>query len=124
MSHWRRIKSAAEWGFFYGIISWLLATGISNKIPTWGVWAIILSRVLLGVLIGIIRWEYPWWARGMLMGSIVNLPLAFIIRTLGVGWVQGFWPMFISGIIVGLLIEVSLRYGSAKEKGDSREHKK
>jgi len=110
MIQWKRVKSAAEWGFFYGVISWLLATGISNKIPTWGVWAIILSRTLLGLILGLVRWEFPWWARGLLLGTAVNLPLAGVVRWLGVGWSQGFWPMLVSGIVFGVLIELALKH--------------
>ena len=92
MIQWKRVKSATEWGFFFGVISWLLATGISNKMPAWGVWGIILSRTLMGFIIGIVRWEFVWWLRGLILGAAVSLPLAFVLRFLGVGWGQGFWP--------------------------------
>ena len=109
MIQWKRVKSATEWGFFFGVISWLLATGISNKIPAWGVWGIILSRTLMGFVIGIVRWEFVWWLRGLILGAAVSLPLAFVVRFLGVGWGQGFWPYLVSGIVFGLLLEVALR---------------
>lgn len=109
MIDWKRVKSASEWGFFFGIISWLLATGISNKIPGWGVWGIILSRTLLGFIIGILRWEFSWWKRGLIVGAVVNLPLAFLVRFLGVSWGQGFWPYWISGIAAGFFLELALR---------------
>ena len=114
MIQWKRVKSAAEWGFFYGVVSWLLATGISNKIPAWGVWGIILSRTLLGFIIGIVRWEFPWWVRGLVLGAIVNLPLSIVVRLLGVGWGQGFWPVLMSGIVFGFLIEWALRHRPSK----------
>lgn len=116
---WKRVKSATEWGFFFGIISWLLATGISNEIPGWGVWGIILSRTLLGFIIGILRWNFPWWKRGLIVGAAVNLPLAFVIRDLGVSWRQGFWPYWISGILAGFFLEVALRKRKVVDKDES-----
>jgi len=108
------VKSATEWGFFFGVVSWLLATGISNKIPAWGVWGIILSRTLMGFIIGIVRWEFSWWARGLVLGAIINLPLGIVVRLLGVGWGQGFWPMLVSGIVFGFLVELALRHTPLK----------
>ena len=118
MDNWRRVKSATEWGFFYGIISWLLATGITNKIPTIGIWAIILSRSLMGFIIGYVKWEFPWWARGMIIGGVLNLilsglvriPLGDIMSQIGFGWFRGFWLMLITGVVFGLLIELALRH--------------
>ena len=110
MTRWKRIRSATEWGFFFGVISWLLATGISNRIPALGVWGIILARTLMGFLIGVVRWEVPWWARGLVLAAAVNLPLGIVVRLLGVGWGQGFWPFLISGLVFGVCIELVLRY--------------
>ena len=118
MDNWRRVKSATEWGFFYGIISWLLATGITNKIPTIGIWGIILSRTLMGFIIGYVKWEFPWWARGMIIGGVLNLilsglvriPLGVIMSRIGFGWFRGFWLMLITGVVFGLLIELALRH--------------
>ena len=110
MIQWKRVKSATEWGFFFGVVSWLLATGISNRIPAAGVWGIILSRTLLGFIVGIVKWEFSWWVRGLVLGAAVNLPLGVLVRLLGVGWGQGFWPMLVSGMVFGLLIELGVRH--------------
>ena len=118
MSLWKRVKPAVEWGFFFGVVSWVLASGISNKIPTWGVWGIILSRTFLGLIIGFIKWDILWWARGILIGIAVNLPLAFVVQSLGAGWGKGFWPFLISGVLFGFLIEFVLRRRSLEDTAD------
>lgn len=109
MTKWKRIRSGAEWGLFFGIISFVIAFSISNKIPTWGIWAIILSRVFLGVIIGFIQYDMVWWLRGALLGTALNLPLAYITIRLGIALYQGFWPMLVTGIIFGILLEFVLR---------------
>ena len=116
MVRWKRIRTATEWGFFYGIISWLLATGFSNKIPAWGVWGIILSRMIMGCIIGFVRWEMAWWARGLLLGFLINIPMGLIVVFLGVRWTIGFIPMLITGMLFGLLIELSLRHKKEERK--------
>ncbi|RKY82843.1 hypothetical protein DRQ07_00140 [candidate division KSB1 bacterium] len=105
MQSWLRIKYAIEWGFFFGIISWLLSTGISSHIPTWGVWGIILSRTVMGFLSGAFIWKMPWLLRGVLISLAVNIPCGFVTMLLGVGLVTGFLSFVISGLIIGVLIE-------------------
>ncbi len=109
MIQWKRVRTATEWGFFYGIISWLLATGISNKIPGWGVWGIILSRTVMGCIIGFVRWDFPWWARGLSLGLGINIPMGLAVLLMGVRWEYSILPMLVTGMVFGLLIELSLR---------------
>jgi len=134
MTHWRRLKSAMEWGFFLGVVTWLLATAISNKIPTIGIWGIILSRLLLGFIIGALGWEFPWWSRGIIIGAALNillslmfkLPLGPIFRDIGWGWLHGFWLMLISGMVFGVCIELALKHKQRAfqmEKASSEESK-
>lgn len=118
MIQWKRLKSATEWGFFFGVVSWLLATGITNKIPTAGVWGIILSRTLMGFIIGYVKWGFPWWARGLIIGAVLNIflgaivkiPLGEAVHQIGFGWIRGFWLMLITGMVFGLLTELALRH--------------
>jgi len=105
MQSWQRIKYAIEWGFFFGIISWLLSTGISSHIPTWGVWGIILSRTIMGFLSGAFIWEMPWLLRGVLISLVVNIPCGILTVVLGVEFLTGFMSFVISGLIIGILIE-------------------
>lgn len=117
MLDWKRIRSASEWGFFYGVVSWLLATGFSNKIPVWGVWAIILSRTLMGCLMGMFPVKLSWWIDGLIIGLGLNLIFAFIVLVIGYG--IGFWPMLLTGILFGVLIEWSLHLKDKEEAKES-----
>ena len=109
----KRIKSALGWGFFYGICSWVLASGVTNKLPTPAVWAIILSQTFLGFLIGIVRWNIPWWIRGLVLGAAVNLPLGGLLWAVPFAWGRGLCvPFALSGILFGLLIELGVRHSS------------
>ncbi len=113
MTRWKRIKSAVGWGFFYGLCSWVLASGVTNKIPTAGVWGIILSQTLLGLIIGVVDLNIPWWIRGLSLGCIVNLPLGLLALHSSMVWSKGlFWPFVLSGILFGFLIELGVRHSS------------
>jgi hypothetical protein len=90
-----------------------LATGITNKITSKGVWAIIGARTLMGLIIGILPWKMLWWVRGLVVGAAINIPFAFVVRALGFGWVSGFWPTLITGMVFAVLIELALKH---KEK--------
>jgi len=115
MTRWKRIKSALEWGLFYGIITWLAATAITNRISAAGVWGILLSRMLMGFLLGYFTLKMPWWLQGILAGIVVNAVFGIlsllpgVIKSFFYGWIIGFWLMLISGMIIGVLIMISLR---------------
>lgn len=111
MDRRRRVQTGAEWGLFYGVISWLLAFGFSNQLYSKEVWFIILTRMLSGIILGWIRISLPWWIKGLLVGLVINLPLAFVQAGWpDFGWIKGFAVTLISGMVVGVLIEMSLRH--------------
>ncbi len=122
--NWKRVKSSVEWGFFFGVVTWLFATGITNRIPTVGVWGIILSRTLAGYLLTVIVWDMPWWARSALIGGALNLvltgffrlPLGETFQHIGFGWLRGFWMMLITGVLFAVLNELALRRKDAELK--------
>jgi len=122
---WRRLRSGAEWGLFYGIITWLLATGITNEYSNVAVWSIILSRTLMGALLVLIHVNLNWWVRAGIIGLVFNVIMGVVIAVLGYGWTPWFWPLVISGIIFAVLIEFSLqrRYGSVSEDERSTSEK-
>lgn len=115
MTHWNRTRSAAEWGLFFGVCTWLLASGITNTMVEWNVWTMVLSRALIGLIIGLIKdVKIPWWARGASVGFVLNIPLGLLVNT----WQDftgglGFWYMLGTGILAGFLVEVAVRH---KEK--------
>ncbi|MBN1895051.1 hypothetical protein JW906_11170 [bacterium] len=85
MTRMKRIRSATEWGLFFGVLSWLLATAVTNRIPGWGVLAIVLGRTITGTLLGIIDSGGQWIWKGALAGGIIGLPVAWLSRS---------WPEF------------------------------
>jgi hypothetical protein len=118
MTRWRRVRSATEWGFFFGVVTWILASGITNKIPTAGVWGILISRALIGLLAGLVKWDFPWWARGPIWGTAVGILSLLVVRLpLGEGMhhflfsiEHWFWLMLITGMLIGFIIEWVLRH--------------
>jgi len=112
MTHWNRARSALEWSTFYGVCTWLLASGITNKMHGQHVWTIILSRTLMGLIIAFIKpIAVPWWVRGLAVGIIVNIPVGLIMNGFpDFGNMLGFWYMLITGAIIGVLIELALKH--------------
>jgi len=115
MLDWKKIKFAAlEYGLFFGILSWLFATAITNEMTSANVWGIILSRILTGVLVAALNWEITWWIRGAIFGAAVNT-LFWLLSLLPLGpffagWRIGFSLIMISGIIFGILLELAVKH--------------
>jgi len=105
MIYEKRVVSATIWGVIFGFISWGLMR-ISGHIPVQGAVAIILSRTLLGFVIGISAWKITWWLHGLLLGLFFSLPSGFAYTWAGVGWGTGFVLTLVIGIIFGILIEL------------------
>ena len=119
MVHWRRLQSGGEWGLFYGVISWLLSFGFSNQLYQKEVWAIIFSKMLTGILIGLIRMPVVWWLKGLILGCLINIPLAFLkVQWPDFGWIKGFGVTMVTSMLVGVLIEMALkhRYDNPKKE--------
>ena len=105
MVYEKRIVSALVWGVIFGFISWGLVR-VSGDVPLSGAVAIILSRTLLGFVIGISAWRIVWWLHGILLGLFFGLPSGFASLWLGRGWGAGFVLTVVTGIIFGFLIEL------------------
>ena len=118
MNLWSRIKCSLEWGLFYGIVTWLLTTTITNDIPAIGIWAMIISRMGTGVLLVLIPLSARKWISGAVWGAGVNcafgllalLPAGGGYDSFFFGWQRGFLLVLISGIIMGGLIEHAVRH--------------
>ena len=82
---WHRLRSGTGWGLFYGIITWLLATAITNEYSNCAVWSIILSRTLMGALIVLISFDMVWWIRAGIIGLVFNVIMGAVIAFLGYG---------------------------------------
>jgi len=116
----KQVRSAINWGFFFGIITWLLITAISNAITNIGVRMIVIYGALLGFIIAMVPWKFPWWIRGSiygaalngLLGFLIQLPKGEVFQEIAFGWSHGFWMMMLSGIVFGFCIELALRHRS------------
>jgi hypothetical protein len=71
-------------GALLGWIPWLLHGPIPEKFnvhylhgPT-AVWAFYVSRLSIGLWVGLTRIPRPWWLRGGLCGALAMLPVGFI----------------------------------------------
>ena len=109
---WSKIRSALEWGLFYGVITWFIGTGVSNRIPGAGVWSIVINRVVLAVLIVLLagKWKLVWWVRGVVLGLLLSIPLGYYASQ----WpfyndVSGWGGALITGAVTGVLIEFHFR---------------
>ena len=105
MIYEKRIVSTIVWGLIFGFISWGIAR-ICGALPLSGAVSIILSRTILGFVIGISAWRIAWWWHGILLGLFFSLPSGFASLWLGYGWGKGFVPALVTGIIFGFLIEL------------------
>ncbi|MCK5146515.1 hypothetical protein KAR48_07140 [bacterium] len=123
MRDWNKIKAGLEWGLFYGIVTWLVFTALTNKTPALGIWGMILSRLIIGVLAAVVVWEKPWWIRGLTWGLAGHLPLGVLsLIPLGriwdqffFGWTQSWILMLITALIMGVLTELSMIHREKSE---------
>ena len=118
----KTVKSTAGWGLFYGIITWLLFTAITNNYSADSVRGMILSRVLLGILLGAVAWQTVWWLRGLVFALCIDLffwglsrisPAIFLER-ITYGWARAPLYMLVTGMIVGFLIQLMLHLKSQR----------
>jgi hypothetical protein len=110
MSGWKKIKSVIEWGFFLGVVCWILATGLSNKIGAIGIWVIILSRVALALAHQFIPMRSEWWMRSIVLGLPINVVLALLSSWAAFGGMKGFWLLWIAGIGCSFVMEWILKF--------------
>jgi hypothetical protein len=66
---------------------------------------IVMSRAVLGLVIGISGWRVFWAIHGLVLGAVLSLPLA-IGATWTVAGPWGFWAWVVAGAAIGFGIEV------------------
>lgn len=100
----KRVVIATLCGLVFGFVCWYLAT--SNPEAKELAWTIqlniILSRTLMGFMIGVSALKIRWWGHGLLLGFIGSIPLA--VSVLGDHLI--FVGTFVMGMIYGFLTEL------------------
>ena len=102
----KRVIIATIVGFLCGIVCMLMASSNPESIaPLSGIIkiSIVLSRTLLGFMIGISALRMAWWLHGIVLGFIGSIPMAMPIVT--DNWYIAMGTLFM-GIIYGFVIEV------------------
>ena len=111
MTQWNRIRAALEWSTFFGVCTWLLASGITNTMTGANVWFLILSRTLMGLIMAVWKTGIPWRARGLAVGAVLNIPAGLIVNDwTGFGNNLGLVYMLATGLLAGVMIEIALRH--------------
>lgn len=118
MVNLKRVTVTTLLGLAFGVISWEWAMLGGHIFPWSGVVAIILTRTLMGFVIGISAWEIGWWLHGLLIGLLFGVPSGFTAIWTGYGW-TAFAYTIGSGILFGFLIELitSLGFRAKMPKG-------
>jgi MFS family permease len=106
----KRVLIATLCGFIFGIVCMLLASSNPNSTEPITLtirWMIIISRTMLGFVIGISALRLVWWQHGLLIGLIASIPMALpvmnnigiMIGTIVLGMIYGFLTELITSIL-------------------------
>jgi hypothetical protein len=101
----KRVLIATVSGFVFGLVCMTLATSNPNAaapLTTAVKWNIVLSRTLMGFMIGISALRLVWWLHGIVLGIIGSLPMAVAVMG-DTGIMIG---SVVMGIIYAFLIEL------------------
>ncbi|MBD3224220.1 MAG: hypothetical protein GF313_05785 [Caldithrix sp.] len=103
----KRVLVATLCGILFGLVCMMLAA--SNPDPAQPVtastkWLIVLSRTMMGFMIGISALRLSWWLHGLVLGLIASIPMAIpvfnepsiAVGTVGMGIVYGFLTEWIT----------------------------
>jgi hypothetical protein len=101
----KRVLVATVCGFLFGLICMALAA--SNPDSTQALsatikWNIVLSRALMGFMIGLSALKIQWWLHGIILGFISSIPMAIAV----IPQMEIFIGTFVMGIIYGFLTEL------------------
>ena len=101
----KRLFVASTCGFLFGLICMGLASSNPDSTQILGAtvkWNIVLSRTLLGFMIGVSALRIQWWLHGIILGFIASIPMAIsVIPQMGI-----FTGTLVMGMIYGFLTEL------------------
>jgi len=105
MFNMKRFLIATLFGLIFGFVCWGLSSS-GGPTPWYLAVSIILSRMLIGFVIGVSVLKLGWWLHGIFMGLIFSLPMAFYgFYVPGREWFVFSWSI-IMGVVYGFLIEL------------------
>lgn len=106
MVYGKRVFVATIFGIIFGFVCMWLASNDTMPMTWYMATGIVLSRALIGFVIGISALKINWALHGILMGLIFSLPMAFNTLFSPSNAVMIFIWTIIMGIIYGFLIEL------------------
>jgi len=101
----KRVVIATLCGILFGLICMGLASSnpeASETLTATVKWNIVLSRTLMGFLIGVSALRLSWWLHGIALGFIASIPMAIAVlpqMDIAAG-------TFVMGMIYGFLTEL------------------
>ena len=101
----KRVVSATLCGLVFGLICMGLASSNPDSAGTLTISVklnIVLSRTLMGFMIGISSLKMKWWLHGITLGFIASIPMAVSV----VPRMDIFVGTFVMGMVYGLLTEL------------------
>ena len=101
----KRVVIATVCGVLFGLVCMGLASSNPEAAETLSAtikWNIVLSRTLMGFMIGISALRLSWWLHGLVLGFISSIPMAVAV----IPQMDIFVGTFIMGMIYGFLTEL------------------
>jgi hypothetical protein len=106
----KRVIIATLCGLIFGLVCMTLASTNPNPvepITPLTQWLIVLSRTMMGFMIGISALRMPWWLHGVVLGLISSIPMMLpvldrppiAIGTVVMGMIYGFLTELITSVL-------------------------
>ncbi len=97
----KRVVITTVCGIVFGLVCLGLATSDPNAaepLSTGIKWSILISRIMLGFMLGISALRLSWWLHGIVIGIIASIPMAVPIIP--------DWTIAISTVVMGIIYGV------------------